>query len=412
MAVHTGVRGPGHLSRVSGWSPAALGASLLGWWDAERTDLITLSGSSVTSWADVVAGYAATQGVTASRPRWNAAAFGGVQNIVPWSQDASQWATFSGATVTADVVAAPDGTQTADQIALSTAAYRYASTGASQPVSTYTASCYVRATAPTSAMFRVTRSLSGANEAKSTIAVTTSWQRVSLTFTTTAVDTIIVGWDQRTATGGPGTSATVYVWGLQVEQASAASQYVPTAGAAVYAFGRPGVIFDGADDEVSLPSVPFPTGAGECEVWALVDQTAPASDATLRVALGYGNDTNSCRRIRRQVISSVNRGTTVVGQGASAVTVADTAVDLTGRHVIRSRIEAATAYVAVDGNATTSAAATPSTGTSVTRIGGTETATASSFWQGQVAAVLVTAPLSAAQAASLTAYLKARGGIA
>jgi hypothetical protein len=59
------------LSSTAGWTPRNLGASLLAWWDAERTDLITLqTGSAVSSWKDVVGAYDATQGTGSARPTW------------------------------------------------------------------------------------------------------------------------------------------------------------------------------------------------------------------------------------------------------------------------------------------------------------------------------------------------------
>lgn len=54
-----------------------LGASLLAWWTADRADLITLNGSAVTSWKDVMHGYDAVQGVSASRPVYSATSFNG-----------------------------------------------------------------------------------------------------------------------------------------------------------------------------------------------------------------------------------------------------------------------------------------------------------------------------------------------
>lgn len=66
----------------SGASPVTiLGASLLAWWTADRSDLITLSGSAVTSWKDVVAGYDAVQGVGASRPVYSATSFNGAPSL-------------------------------------------------------------------------------------------------------------------------------------------------------------------------------------------------------------------------------------------------------------------------------------------------------------------------------------------
>lgn len=64
------------------WSPAQLGASLLGWWTADRSDLITLqTGSKVSSWRDVVAGYDLTQGTDDSRPVYSATGFNGLPGI-------------------------------------------------------------------------------------------------------------------------------------------------------------------------------------------------------------------------------------------------------------------------------------------------------------------------------------------
>src|SRR5688500_3331977 len=65
-----------------GVSPVTiLGASLLAWWTADRADLITLSGSQVTSWKDVVAGYDVVQGVGGSRPLWSATSFNGAPSL-------------------------------------------------------------------------------------------------------------------------------------------------------------------------------------------------------------------------------------------------------------------------------------------------------------------------------------------
>jgi hypothetical protein len=66
----------------------------------------------------------------------------------------------------------------------------------------------------------------------------------------------------------------------------------------------------------------------------------------------------------------------------------------------------------VDGVAGTPATVTPNTNVSNTRMGANTAATASQFHLGQIATVLITSPLSTDQAAQLTAYLKARGGIA
>lgn len=58
-----------------------LGASALAWWTADRADLITLSGSEVTSWKDVVAAYDAAQGTSARRPLYSATSYNGAPGV-------------------------------------------------------------------------------------------------------------------------------------------------------------------------------------------------------------------------------------------------------------------------------------------------------------------------------------------
>jgi hypothetical protein len=64
-----------------GWSPANLGGSLFAYWDAERTDLIGLSGANVTTWTDSVSGIAATQATSGFKPVWANDSFNGHAGI-------------------------------------------------------------------------------------------------------------------------------------------------------------------------------------------------------------------------------------------------------------------------------------------------------------------------------------------
>lgn len=66
---------------VGAWTPANLGAALYDMWDAERADLISLSGSAVTAWASVKNGYSAGQAVGASRPLYSLTSFNGRPGI-------------------------------------------------------------------------------------------------------------------------------------------------------------------------------------------------------------------------------------------------------------------------------------------------------------------------------------------
>ncbi len=63
----------------AGFSPITAGA--YAWWSADRTDLITLSGSQVTSWRDVVAGYNMVQAVSGARPVYSASNFNGAPSL-------------------------------------------------------------------------------------------------------------------------------------------------------------------------------------------------------------------------------------------------------------------------------------------------------------------------------------------
>lgn len=63
------------------WSPEMLGAKLRGWWNADRSDLMTLAVSAVSSWRDVVAGYDAAQAVSANRPVYSATSYNGAPGV-------------------------------------------------------------------------------------------------------------------------------------------------------------------------------------------------------------------------------------------------------------------------------------------------------------------------------------------
>jgi hypothetical protein len=70
------------------FSPTDLGADLLAWWDAEQP--ATITGSAVSSWADVVAGYTATQAVGGSQPIYSATSFNGRRGGITFDGTAAQ----------------------------------------------------------------------------------------------------------------------------------------------------------------------------------------------------------------------------------------------------------------------------------------------------------------------------------
>lgn len=72
--------GPIALNEGVGWSPSNLGASLLAWWTADRSDLITQSGGLVSNWRDAVGSYDLAE--VTSKPAYSATGFAGQPGIV------------------------------------------------------------------------------------------------------------------------------------------------------------------------------------------------------------------------------------------------------------------------------------------------------------------------------------------
>jgi hypothetical protein len=137
------------------------------------------------------------------------------------------------------------------------------------------------------------------------------------------------------------------------------------------------------------------------------------ADTTSRRCFSYdGSGNNTSRQLMRAVQTGVNRARAVIGSGSGSANIDNANVDLSGRHVIRCAVGATATRIDVDGTAGSSTAATLGTSAGVVRIGSNTSGTAANFWQGSIAAIVVTSPLSADQASRLNAYLKARGGIA
>lgn len=238
------------VAALSGWSPLQLGSSLLAWWDAERADLITVSGGLVSSWKDAVGAYDAVQTVGASKPAYSATSFN----------------------------------------------------------------------------------------------------------------------------------------------------------------GRAGLTFDGTDDELTFTGVPagIPTAANPSEVWTLVSQDALVADATGRTSFSYGGAGNNTRFCERAVSGGVNRADAASGSGAGVVTCLNAGVDFSGRHVVRNIFTATAVQCDVDGVVGTPQAVVPSTNTTRGRIGANSAGTPGAYWNGVHSTVLVVAPLTAAEATLLYAYLNRR----
>lgn len=173
--------------------------------------------------------------------------------------------------------------------------------------------------------------------------------------------------------------------------------------------GMPGLTADGVDDEMTCADAgllaALPDAAEPGEIWGVAQQNALVADSSPKILASYGGATSPTRRgLERVVATGVNRGRIVTGTGASAPTVVDTAVDLSGRHVMRGRWAVTDNGVAVDTSAEVTAAAVPATTVLRLRIGAISNTAAANFWSGVVRDIVVTGPLSAAQIAALKAW--------
>lgn len=222
-------------------------------------------------------------------------------------------------------------------------------------------------------------------------------------------------WDAERGTTIDLSGAAVTAW-RSAKNAYSAAQAVG-AGRPLYSAtsfnSRPGVTFDGSDDELTYAGVGvFPVGTTGCEIWTLLDQTALAADSTVRAVFSYGGNTAASRRtMQRAVSTGANVAQARIGNGSSSVTPSGTG-DYSGRHVVRAVSSLTDVRVDVDGVVGSTSAVVPSIGSTRTRIGALNSDTASGFLKGVLSLVAVTAPLSDAEAAQMLTYLKTRGGIA
>jgi hypothetical protein len=175
--------------------------------------------------------------------------------------------------------------------------------------------------------------------------------------------------------------------------------------------GGPCIIFDGIQQYLTCTDAAFmallPIGSTACEIWVLCSQDVAGADGTTRHVAGYANTSVvNVRSLARLPVTGVNRARIYTGTGAAATVATDTAVDLSGIHVMRGIFGSTQSSIEVDGNTAVSATVTPVTSAPLLfRVGAIPASAASNWWQGKVAAVFITKPLSAQKAADLHKYL-------
>jgi len=170
--------------------------------------------------------------------------------------------------------------------------------------------------------------------------------------------------------------------------------------------GAPGLTFDGNDDELTLANQPFPSAANASEIWGVVQQDALAADTGNRTVFSYGGGGETVSR--RLYRTSGNSAQIRVGSGSGAVSGFSPAADFAGRKLVRGVIGASSTRVDIDGSAGAAATVVPNTGTTRARIGATDGASATFFWQGKMRDVIVTSPLTTDEAAKFQAFLLLR----
>ena len=190
------------------------------------------------------------------------------QNFLLQSQtfDSGSWAKSS-SFITADQVAAPDGTTTADYFYATNPSASFPSV--SQPFTcttnqTYTFSLYVRSAERTTATIQVYGNSTTYINAVDATGLTSAWTRMTLTVNSSTYTSlqlrILFSGSSVTWSGSQG----IYIWGAQAELASTAGTYLATTSAAVY--GTPTLSFSGVaglglQSDGSLYVSPAGTGA-------------------------------------------------------------------------------------------------------------------------------------------------------
>lgn len=243
--------------------------------DTAGTIPVTTPGQSVARINDKSGrGNNATQPTAASRPTYGVHPVVGRRNLLTLTEqfDNAGWGKFGTVLVTPNTTLSPVGDQTADTLAITATSSGIFQPVPALPLTTYTASVWVRAEGAVTSRLVINTNLS--DPVFLTVNATTQWQRVSLSKVTQAATTSVTF--QIDAGNGPNT---VYVWGAQVELGASATAYQRvTTSFDVTEAGVPSVSylsFDGVDDFLVTPTIT--PGTDKVQVFAGVRKLTDAA---------------------------------------------------------------------------------------------------------------------------------------
>lgn len=170
--------------------------------------------------------------------------------------------------------------------------------------------------------------------------------------------------------------------------------------------GDAGLLFDGVDDVLAGVSHPFPLT--NYEVWLLLSQITLPADTTQRYALGMGTGSGQGATVSRIVTTGVNRIRGTVGNGTAGVVSNNVAVDFSSRHVARMIVKATGVTMEIDDTTVAESAVVPSLTNARFRFAAFINTLAGNFYNGQIAACLITNLLSGSKLTALDNWLLAR----
>lgn len=232
--------------------------------------------------------------------------------LVRSSEFDSTWSTI-GAAVTPNSTVSPDGATSGDSIAFTGAAqvFQYLAVSTSTQ---YTFSVWLRmATGTGVARLKWYDASTVTDVYSADLALTSAWQRFSISFTTGAS---VTSFNVAVANGVDSAGRTIVAWGAQLEQGSFATSYIPTTSAAVARAG----------ETLAILTVD-PWYAVTEGTW-LIEASIPSATGTRRTLLHAANATDSYSPLISAETSDGIRGLAIVSgvyvfdqvQGAVAAT--------------------------------------------------------------------------------------------